>query len=555
VAAVGLLASGCLPAPAQITAVRPPPSTGGVATDAAITMAFDAAMNERSVEDRLRVRDRRGRGIPGCSIRIAALGGRTGCRFSWRGRRTVRLLHPERPLRVSTTYRVSLASGIANRSGARSSLAHSWLFVTEGPPIVNGTDPGPGGVVSQIGALAISFSRAMRGATVARAVTLRPQPKGGAAVVANRSDHARFLVEPRRPLTPGAVYTLVVGRGATDIHGNRLRHRVRVRFTAGAPGSTTGVVFPAGSEAGRLTEVLAAVPPAQPGDPPTVRLLYGSPAGAQILAVWPAADGRRLVVEPAGRRLLRLVDLAAQTVATVPDSAGTVAGAWSRDGSQFAYIAGGALHVYTVATGAVATIADGPGLRGPIAWRPDGSVLAAGWAAGSGPARIVLTSPGLRALTFLPPAGAASAAQEDPVWSPDGSRLAFAVVGASGPRLWWYRPADGAAPTAPIGTVAGTPIAFLDPGTVLVHGVDGGLVRVSAAAGTTQTIVRGAVGAGPIAAAVSVIGRQIAYAFGAGGYAQVWLTGDSGADTVGLTAFGPADPLQAGPPSLIGPLA
>ncbi len=512
-------------------------------------------MNERSVEERLRVRDRRGRGIPGCSIRRAATGHRTGCRFRWQDRRVMRLVHPGHPLRVSTTYRVALAAGIATRSGVRSTLAHSWLFVTEGPPVVSGTEPGPGGTVSSIAAPVITFSRAMRAATVARAVTLRPLPPGGVSVEPNRTDPTRFLVEPRRPLVSGASYTLTVSRAATDVHGNHLPRGVRIRFTSGGPGSASGVVFAAGSVPGRLSEVLAAVPPAAGGDPATVRLLYGSPGGPQLLAVWPAADGRYLAVEPAGPRLLRLVDLASGSVTAIPGSAAAVAAAWSPDGAQLAFIARGALRVYTAATGGSVTLARASGLEGPISWRPDGGLLAAGLALPGSPSRIVLLSPALRALSFLPPGGDPSASQTDPVWSPDGTRLAFATASADGPRLWWYQPDDPAQPMAPIGTVVGTPIAFLDSGTVLVHDRAGGLVRVSAATGTTQTLVRAVPGGGPIPAAVSVAARQVAFARVTDGYAQILLTSDAGAATVPLTAFGPADPLQAGPPALIGPLA
>ncbi len=533
-----------------------------MATNRPITVAFDAPMAERSVELRLHVRDRRGRGIPGCSITVAARNGRTGCRFRWsRNRRTMRLVHPSRPLRVSTTYRVSLAAGIESRAGVRSTLGHSWFFVTEGPPSVTGTDPAPGGTVSPLAAPAITFSRAMRPGSVARSVWLRPEPPGGVTVAVSRQNPARFLVEPRRPLTPGAGYTLVVGRGATDVHGNRLAAGVRVAFTAGGPGSATAIVFAAGPDPQRFTEVLAALPPAQAGDPPSVRLLYGSPTDGQLLAVWPAPDGRHLVVEPAGRHLLRLVSLATGAVGTIPDSAATVTGAWSPDGARFAYIARGALRLYDPTTGGVTTLAGEPGLRGPIAWRPDGSVLAAEWSpptTGHGAAaapRIVLLSPGLRALSFLPPAGPPTGAQVDPVWSPLGNALAFAVVGPAGARLWWYRPGDPSTPTAAIGSAAGTPIAFLDAVTLLAHSPSGGLLRVSAATGTVQTVVRNAAGAPPIAAAVSASRREIAYARTVDGFAQVLLTGSSGADTVPLTAFGPATPLQAGPPTLIGPLA
>jgi len=554
---VGLLASGCLPAPAQITAVSPAPSSGGVATDAAITVVFGAAMDQRSVEQRLRVVDRRGRGIPGCSIGIAARGGRTGCAFRWRAGRVLRLVHTH-PLRVSTTYRVSLGAGLANRAGVPITLAHSWLFVTEGPPTVVGTNPGAGGVLNPIGAPAIGFSRAMRPGAVAAAVTLSPQPVGGVTVLPNRSDPTRFLVEPNRPLVPGRRYTLAVSRAAIDIHGNHLPRGARVTFTAGDPGSATGVVFPAGTTPGRLTEVLAAPPPTQAGDPAGVRLLYGSPSGPQLLAVWPAANGRDLAVEPAGRHLLRLIDLVTGSVTPIPDSAATVAGAWSPDGGRFAYIARGTLRVYTVASGTSATVAGAPavaGLRGPISWRPDGQLLAAVLAPTGRPSRIVLCSPTVRLLTFLPPAGSPVRSQLDPVWSPDGSGLAFAVAGAAGPHLWWYRPADTADPTTPMGSVAGTPIAFLDPSTILAHGPDGGLIRISAETGSGQTTVGPVAGEGALPAAVSVATREIAYTRLEAGYAQIVLVIDSGADAVRLTDFGPSDPLQAGPPALIGRLA
>ena len=80
----GLLAllpvlSACGPVtPPEITAVAPAPSQGGTHTNIVFTIVFSVPMDPHSVETRLTIKTRRGKPTPGCDIRLAAEGRRTG---------------------------------------------------------------------------------------------------------------------------------------------------------------------------------------------------------------------------------------------------------------------------------------------------------------------------------------------------------------------------------------------------------------------------------------------------------------------------------------------
>ena len=535
----------------------PAPASSSVATSAPILIAFNTSMDPGAVERRLRITARRlhrlgPATLPGCSLRRAAAGQPTGCHFAWgAGDRVLRLLHPGHPFAVAATYRVLLLGGVRSAAGGVNGLAHAWTFVTEPAPVVTAVTPGLGSSLDPLAAPTVTFNRPMAAAATASAITLRPGPPGGITVLPSRRNAARFLVEPADPLTPGVRYTLTVSRRARDAHGNRLAHGLRVTFTAGAFGHSPAVVFRAGPPGAGALAVLAATAPAAPGDPPSLRQLYRAPAGVPIVADWPSPSGAWLAVELAGRPLQVVASSGGQPAVAVPDSAGVTGAAWSPGSHRLAFVAHGTLHLYTRSTGQVATVATADPVTGGLAWRPDGALIATTVRLPSGLTRIALLSPALQALSFLPPAGG-GADQSAPVWSPDGATLAFQVSDPLGPQLWLYRPGDAAVPTTRLPGVRGTPVAFLDPSTVLLTTESGGLARTDLSTGTVAPLVAAPPAGPPLAAAVTVADRQVAYTALRHGYGQILLVNSDGTGAVDLTDFGPALPWSAGPPAVTG---
>jgi len=550
---VGGSLSGCGPLnPPQITDVSPAPSQGAVHTSDALVITFNMAMNERSVEDRLYLRTRKDHRPPDCRISRAVEGLKTGCHFVWTDGRVIRLVHPHHPWAVITTYRASLLGGIEAADGAVNTLSHSWEFSTEGGPQVSSTSPGNGGTLGPDQAISINFSRDMNPVAVRKAVVLTPAPTGGYQLQKSSSVPGRFLVEPNLPLQPGVTYTLAIAKSALDIDGNQLQRPAVVHFVVGHLGSTSTVVFPAGPSSSDYTEVLAASPPQLSGDPPALRVLASAPAGQHYLYTWPSPDGDRLAVELAGNQPIQVIDLSTGKSSTVLGSTGSTGAAWSPDGQQLAFVVGGVLRVYTVANSTSVTLAASPQMRGPLSWTPDGQVVAAVAAPASDPTRVALLSPALKAITFLPTSSSAVAAESDPVWSPDGSSLAFAVGSGALPALWIYRPLDASSPLSLVASQSGQPLAFLDLDTILVRESDGALAAVSTTTGTTTVIVGSKAGQFPLAAAATAGGRQISFTLNVAGRVQVFLANDDGTGIVTLTGFSAKLPLDAGPPTFVG---
>lgn len=555
--AVALLAAsvltGCGPLnPPQITNVAPAPSQGAVHTSDPLVITFNTPMNQLSVERRLYLRTRKDHFPPDCSIARAAARRKSGCHFFWRTPKVMALEHPGHPWAVITTYRATLLGGIEAANGAVNPLSHSWEFSTEGGPQVSATTPTTGGTLGPDQPISINFSRDMNPKAVQRAINLTPAPVGGYQLARSSSVPGRFLIEPNLPLPAGTSYTLSIARSALDVDGNKLQRAAVIHFAVTPLGSATSVVFPVGASAGDYTEVLAASPPQLAGDPPALRVLASAGAGQHYLYTWPSPSGSRLAVELAGGQPIQVTDLSTGKSTSVLGSTGSTGAAWSPDGQQLAFVVGGALRVYTVSNSTSVTLATSPSMQGPLSWRPDGQVVVAVAAPTGDPTRVALLSPGLKAITFLPTSAATVADEDDPVWSPDGSSLAFGVGSGSDQALWIYRPLDSSSALALIANQVGEPLAFLDLDSILVRQPSGDLAAVSTTTGISTVIVGGRYGHYPISAAATSTGRQVAFTLLVDGRVQVYLANDDGTGVADLTDFSAKDSLNAGPPAFVG---
>jgi hypothetical protein len=110
------------------------------------------------------------------------------------------------------------------------------------PPRLVASSPDSGAAgVPVAGPFSITFSEGMEPRTTGEAIALAPPVPFRRLRWSGRT----VSVEPERPLDPGRVYTLFVGSGARDRHGNSMAVGATVVFS-------TGDTFPAGRIEGRI---------------------------------------------------------------------------------------------------------------------------------------------------------------------------------------------------------------------------------------------------------------------------------------------------------------
>lgn len=223
-------------------------------------------------------------------------------------------------------------------------------------------------------------------------------------------------------------------------------------------------------------------------------------------------DGRYLSysTDRAGKLDIWLRDLATGTdrqLTNLPGAA-AVSGSWSRDGTHIAFLdQNGALYTVEVATGTVRQVFTATFEPGRPTWSPDGSVIALAAIRPyssryrEGLSEILLVDRNTGAATYVEPMPHRSIqtrGDDGPVWSPDGSMMAFVV----GSVLW-------VVDVRPDGTFAGPPrqittevtdaptwhgdsrrLLYLNNGRLRLVSVDGGAPR-TVPVGLSWTNVRG----------------------------------------------------------------
>jgi len=554
----GLLLTGCFTAPPQIIQLSPVNGSTGVAADAAVRVVFDHPVRRDTVESRLRV----GPDIPGCDLQHAfhpAPG--ADCTVTWsRDSTSFTLQHPHAPFAPNTKYNFALSPGVTDVDGVVNSLDHSWTITSGPPPVVNSITPSNGstGFAADL-PLVVAFSNAMNAET-ATAITLTPSVPG-TRVVRNTRDHGRFVVLPGRLLDSGATYTLTVGTGATDEHGQHLVQEVTSTFQTGGLG-TQGHAIVLGRRSGEpATDVfLTALGAQSQGEPAAAALVLSAPrciappcagavvtGGAPLVAYLQAAvspDGRWVAVvvqdlrtpsAPSSVVLLALPSLVERSIA--------VAGydvSWSPDASRLAYGAPDGVHVQTVATGRDMVLPPGDPLAAPAAWSGDGHVLALPVQKPStGFAHVDLAAPDLLARYPVP---GLTGSVSNPALNPDGSLLAVRRDG--GPDVdgtWTLRLVGGDATPRRLGSDL-TPVAFVDGGTLLAAerppDGDPGLVRVSVNSGDRERLANQPLASDLSSAVVAASGRQVAYLLpDAHGVRQALIENVDGSNPALLTTF------------------
>jgi hypothetical protein len=527
-----------------------------VAADAPVRVVFDHPVRRDTVESRLHMDP----GIDGCDLQQAfgaAAGAR--CRITWTGDSTTfTLAHTAAPFAPDTKYTFTLSPGVTDTQGVVNALDHHWTITAGPPPLVNGITPSEGSTGVPVDVpFVVAFSNAMDASTTA-AITLAPAVPG-TRVVRNSRDHGRFVVLPGRLLDAGAEYTLTVGAGATDEHGQHLVTPVSSTFRTGGLGTQGHAVVLGRRDGEAAGEVfLTALGAQSPGEPAAAAVIAEAPrcvvapcpgqvpVGGPLLAYEQAAvapDGRWVaLVEQDLRRpaagpsvvLVALPSLVERTIASGQDVS------WSPDAGQLAYGAADGVHIQGVRSGRDLLLPPGDPLAAPPSWSGDGRVLALPVQhRATGVAHVDLAMPDLVARYPVP---GLTGIATDPALSPDGSVLAVHREGD--PDLdgtWTVRLVGGDATPRRLGSDL-TPVAFVDGGTLLAaeRPVDGdpGLVRVSVNSGDRDRLGGQPLASDLSSAVAAPSGRQVAFLLPDGaGVRQAVIENADGSNPTLLTTF------------------
>ena len=530
-------------------------------------VVFDHAVRRATVETRLSVSP----DIEGCNLAHAFHpGAGARCRITWSRDSTSFLLdHTRAPFQPNTKYSFALSPGVTDSDGVVNSLDHSWAITSGPPPVVNGINPSNGSTGFPVDLpLVVTFSNAMNAETSA-AITLTPFVPG-TRTVRNTRDHGRFVVLPGRLLDSGVTYTLTVGTGATDEHGQHLVSQVTSTFQTGGLGSAGHAIVLARRSGEPATEVLLTALGAQSqGEPAAAAVVLQAPrcldppcAGSATTADAPLASYLQAAVSPDGR-WVAVVEQDMRTPAAPPSivllalpslverqiaPAGSDV-SWSPDAARLAYGAPDGVHVQTVAAGRDVVLPAGDPLTAPPVWSGDGHVLALPVQhAATGLAHVDLAVPDLLARYPVPglstavAATAPAASASNPALSPDGSVLAVRRDG--GPAVdgtWTIRLVGGDATPRRLGSDL-TPVAFVDSGTLLAAerplDSDAGLVRVSVNSGDRDRLASQPLPSDLSSAVVPTSGRQVAYLLpDSHGVRQALIENVDGSNPALLTTF------------------
>lgn len=461
------LLSACALNPPRIVAIAPNREVTDVAANQVISISFDRPMNQASVERRFQLSP----ALTGCS-------GSRNCRFAWTGN-TFEFIHERVNFALSTQYTVFMHAGFADASGQQNTLEHSWHFTTEAPPVLTSVDPADTATsVAPDRNIVLSFSRPMRTDTMLAAVQLSPDTP---FLLRSRpgGDGSQFEIVPEAVLQPNTTYTVSVDR-PLDVHGNAVYGRVQTRFRTGSLSLSRKIGYLVGQRQ-QPAFAVGIVDPHQDSflGRSTPKVVYSLSAQSQlqdaILSFDWSPDGQRLAVVEAPRDAdsgpIQIVDLATGTVIRPGINGSAVY--WSVDGT-IVYLSNRTVRRFeptTLDDVALSDPADGPAVA-PLALSPDGKSVAYSTVDALGVSHLWIMNIDLR--TRYRPIGLDDPA-DHPAWSPNGTKLAFRRITASGPELWVYDlSASGASAYRRGGRLDVSGIAWLNDNSTLFAATGGG---------------------------------------------------------------------------------
>ncbi|MEA2646944.1 MAG: Bacterial Ig-like domain [Chloroflexota bacterium] len=423
--AASIALAACVASAPAIQEVSPFKGQGDVAGDAPVTVGFDRAMDEASVDSRLELRP----AIDGCDTVV--------CPITWKGN-TMSLSHSEHPFAGDTKYRVVIHAGYSDSAGSVNNVEHVWEFHTEPAPALRASTPSSGATgVATDADLTLQFSRGLL-PPAPGLVTLRAGEGAGADVPYHLGlggqDQSQVTIAPLQPLRPNTSYRLSVSENLADIHHNRLGRRSDIDFITGDLDLTRSLGFAVLDNQGRPTRLASLRPPTSLGaPPPTMRVLY---TAADAITAWGwSSDARFLYVLQGDPAALVRVDLASGVASPIPVTAISMAPSPGRD--EVAYVGpGGDLHLWS--TGGDIAVPQAGKVLAPPNWSDDGRRLGLVTEGVAG-ARLAIIDRGTLSRYLVP--GAEVELPGAMRWSHDGGNLAFvgAPRAAGIPEVWIYR--------------------------------------------------------------------------------------------------------------------
>jgi hypothetical protein len=520
VALLGIIAPllvGCA-SPPQILEISPPQGATAVQSNAPVRIVFDRAMDRASVATKLRLVPV----VPGPAVHGS---------FRWTGDRVMRFEHGA--LEPSSKYQVVLDGGYRDAQGYANSLRHSWIFTTEGPPLLAGSSPGDGDRgVDSAAYLALTFSREMDIATLPQALSISPSTRF--TVERDPADARRVVVVPEALLEPNQEYAVTVTTRARDVDGNRL-------------GTGSALTFTTGSQRGLQHWIgfVAEEPTGGGGRSPGVWIVDQNRLPRVLVSAsvswftW-SADGQRLLLRSSGGTWS---DQSVKGTSTALPFHGTWAG-YLASGRGYAYLDGTNLFTLTPG-GASKLVASGVGAA---AVDPGGTRIAFAVEQPSG-FELMAYDIGLDTDYRLQ----AEPGQIDGLaWSPDGLSLAYRVAGsAAAKHQVRVRLLRGAGSTLTVATGdVSAPVWQADSRhvffTATVHASTGQVSKLFRFAPGEPPPTLLTAGAGmPTSPGVSVgalspsaDGRQVAFLSGSNSpVTEVWLMNADGTGVSQLTTF------------------